>query len=78
MIDDLQPQAGAGQSVSARASDVDGDVVNTTWQWSRSMDMSEWADIDGATSSSYTPQEEDEGYYLRATASYIDGVGAGA
>ena len=41
------------------------------------MDMSEWADIEGATSSSYTPQEEDEGYYLRATASYIDGVGDG-
>ena len=76
-IDDLQPQAGAGQSVSASVSDVDGDVVNTTWQWSRSMDMSEWADIEGATSSSYTPQEEDEGYYLRATASYIDGVGDG-
>ena len=35
----------------------------------------EWTDIDGATSSAYTPQEEDDGYYLRATASYSDGLG---
>ncbi len=74
-IDDLQPQAGAGQSISAKVSDTDGDPVATTWQWSRSMDMSEWEDIVGATSSAYTPQEEDDGYYLRASASYSDGLG---
>ena len=74
-IDDLQPQAGGGQSISAKVSDTDGDPVATTWQWSRSMDMSEWTDIDGATSSAYTPQEEDDGYYLRAAASYSDGLG---
>ena len=39
-IDDLQPQAGAGQSISAKVSDPDGDPVATTWQWSKSMDMS--------------------------------------
>ena len=76
-LSDLQPQAGAGQSVTATISDTDGDPVSTAWQWSRSMDMTEWADIDGATAATYTPQEEDAGYYLRATATYSDGLGAG-
>ena len=76
-LNDRQPQAGAGQTVTASVTDPDGDTVGTTWQWSRSMDMSEWADIDGATSSAYTPQEEDAGYYLRATATYSDGLGTG-
>ena len=39
------------------------------------MDMTEWADIDGATAATYAPQEEDEGYYLRAAATYSDGLG---
>ena len=76
-LNDRQPQAGAGQTVTASASDPDGDIVGTTWQWSKSMDMSEWADIAGATSSAYTPQEDDAGYYLRATAMYSDGLGTG-
>ena len=63
--------------MTASVTDPDGDTVGTTWQWSKSMDMSEWADIDGATSSAYTPQEEDAGYYLRATATYSDGLGTG-
>jgi hypothetical protein len=75
-INDLQPQAGAGQSVTAGVTDPDGSPVSTTWQWSRSMDMSSWEDISGATAAAYTPQEEDDGYYLRATAEYSDGVGA--
>ena len=58
-LNDLQPQAGAGQSVSASVSDPDGDTVTTAWQWSKSMDQAEWADIDGATSSTYTPVEDD-------------------
>ena len=37
--------------------------------------MASWADISGATAATYTPQEEDDGYYLRATATYSDGVG---
>ena len=74
-LNDLQPQAGAGQSVSASVSDPDGDTVTTAWQWSKSMDQAEWADIDGATSSTYTPVEDDAGYYLRATATYSDGFG---
>ena len=45
------------------------------WQWSRSKSASGgWADIDKATSSMYTPDEDgaDSGYYLRATAKYKD------
>ena len=77
-IDDLQPQAGGGQSVSASVSDTDNpSIVGTTWQWSKSMDQAEWSDISGATASTYTPQEEDAGYYLRATATYSDGLGEG-
>ena len=34
-------------------------------------------DIDMATSMTYTPVEADEGYYLKATASYTDGHGSG-
>ena len=46
------------------------------WQWSRSQSAIPVAgtDIDKATSSAYTPDEdgEDSGYYLRATAKYED------
>ena len=77
-LNDLQPQAGSGQSVSASVSDPDNpSIVGTTWQWSKSMDMTSWTDIGTATASTYTPQEEDAGYYLRATASYSDGLGSG-
>ncbi len=76
-LSDLQPQAGAGQSVTATVSDTDGDPISTTWQWAKSMDMVEWSDIDGATAATYTPQDEDDGYYLRATATYSDGLGSG-
>ena len=76
-INDLQPQAGAGQSITANVSDPDGDTVTTAWQWSRSMDQAEWEDIAGAVSSTYTPRSGDAGYFLRATATYSDGLGSG-
>ena len=74
-LDDLQPQAGA--AVSAGVSDPDGDTGETTWQWSKSMDQAAWEDISGATAAGYTPGTGDVGYYLRATASYSDGLGTG-
>ena len=74
-LDDLQPQAGA--AVSAGVSDPDGDTGETTWQWSKSMDQAAWEDISGATAAGYTPGTGDIGYYLRATASYSDGLGTG-
>ena len=48
---------------------------SASWQWSRSTRASGgWDDIDKATGSSYTPDEDgaDSGYYLRATAKYKD------
>ena len=73
---DLQPQA--GEPVSADVSDPDNESLEQTrWQWSKSMDEATWEDITGATSSTYTPKSGDVGYYLRATATYSDGLGAG-
>ena len=66
-----------GKAVMARLSDPDDAVESSVeWQWSKSMTMDgDFADIDGATSDTYTPMAADEGYYLRATASYDDGHG---
>ena len=76
MLDDLQPQVGA--AVSADVSDPDGDTGETMWQWAKSMDKAADGEaIAGATSAGYTPGTGDVGYYLRATASYSDGLGAG-
>ena len=66
-----------GMELTATLSDDDGGVMDYTWQWSRSMDMSSWMDISGATSMSYTPVEADDGYYLRATVMYTDAYGSG-
>ena len=75
-LDDLQPQS--GESVSATLSDPDGDASETAWQWSKSMDeAADGEDIAGATSATYAPSRDDEGYYLRATATYSDGLGSG-
>ena len=63
--------------LTATLSDPDGGVTGETWQWSKSMDMSSWMDIAGATSMSYTPVAEDEGYYLRAMVTYTDAHGLG-
>ena len=40
----------------------------TSWQWARSMDMTDWDDI--GTGGMYTVMDADAGYYLRATAMY--------
>ena len=68
-----------GTEITADLTDPDIATENTdTWQWSKSMTMDgTYVDIDMATSMSYTPVITDEGYYLRATASYDDGEGAG-
>ena len=60
--------------VTAELDDPDGSVINLSWQWARSTDRSNWTNF--ATTSSYTPTEEDDnGSYLRATATYDDGHG---
>ena len=70
-----QPEVGTALTVSL--SDPDGSVSNISWQWAASSDGSNWSDISGANSDSYTPVADDVGIYLQATASYTDGHGPG-
>ena len=70
-----QPEVGTALVVSL--SDPDGSVSNISWQWARSSDGSDWSDISGADSDSYTPVADDVGIYLRATVSYTDVYGSG-
>ena len=72
-----QPQPQVEIQLTANLTDGDGQISSTTWQWARSSDMSEWTDIDGAKSRSYTPAIADIGSYLRATATYNDRRGDG-
>ena len=75
-LTDLQPQA--GESVRASVSDEDSSSLDQVrWQWSKSMDEAAWEDISGASSPTYTPKTGDIDYYLRATATYSDGLGTG-
>ena len=75
-LSDFQPQI--GESVTATLSDPDGDTTRTAWQWARSADQTEWTDIAGARSATYTPGDDDAGMYLRAAATYYDPVGDAA
>ena len=63
-----------GVELTASLSDADGSVTED-WQWSKSMDMSSWTDISGATSMSYTPVDVDVDHYLQATVTYTDNHG---
>ncbi len=65
----------AGSAVTASLSDLDGGVTDLTWTWESSADRSAWDPIAGVEQDAYTPSEDDEGKYLRATASYADGHG---
>ena len=59
---------------------TDPDMVSgaVTWSWERSTSRtSGWAAVSGAASASYQTIDADANYYLRATASYDDGAGAG-
>ena len=67
-----------GDTVTARVTDPDGNIRNTTWQWASSSDgQTGWSDITGANSATYTIVAADIGDFLRATASYDDGDGTG-
>ena len=56
------------------SSDDDGlpDPLALTYQWQSSADGVEWANIDGATSAEFTPDDAEIGLQLRAVASYED------
>ena len=66
-----------GQALTATVSDPDdiSDIDDIDWRWERSSNQTGWIPIGGATADTYTPATGDMGYYLRATASYIDEQG---
>ena len=67
-----------GEAVTASLTDPDDGVMNVEWQWASSADgLTDWTDIVGATSGTYTPVEGNVNNYLRATASYDDDAGIG-
>ena len=63
----LQPRVGI--ALTASLTDIDGGEINVEWQWSNN------ADIDGATSDTYTPTSDDQGDTLTAKAMYTDAQG---
>ena len=68
----------AGNSVTASLTDPDGGVTGVTWQWSKSeTETGTYTDISGASSATYTPVNADLNAWLKATATYTDGHGAG-
>ena len=67
-----------GERVIATLTDPDGGVTRAFWQWASSSNgTSNWTDISGATSATYTPVTTDVGRYLRATVIYDDAAGVG-
>ena len=61
--------------VTAVLEDDDG-PTSVSWAWARSPNgRTDWVNLVGVTSNSYTPTLVDAGNYIRATASYSDGHG---
>ena len=72
-LSSLQPQA--GQPLTATPpTDPDGDASGAvTWEWAKARSArGTFVEIPNQTAASYTPVDDDEGYYLQATASYTD------
>ena len=70
-------QLTSGDTVTATLTDPDN-PTNQVWQWQRSANGStNWSNISGATSASYTTTAADAGNYLRATVTYDDDSGTG-
>ncbi len=68
----------SGTALDATLEDGDGSVSGESWRWARSANgRTNWFNIAGATSSTYTPGEDDEDFYLRARVEYTDNRGSG-
>ena len=62
-----------GSTITADVVDPDGGVAVLTWQWKRSPTADgTFVIIDRKTTPDYKPAPADDGYYLRAIATYID------
>lgn len=65
-----------GNTLRASSTLADADGLGTlAWRWQSSADGSTWADIGGATASSFTPGQAQVGLRLRVVGSYTDGRG---
>ena len=74
-LTDPDGRSGDTPPITGTATDLTDDAA---WQWDKSSDGSTgWTSIAGANSSAYTPDADDVGMYLRATANYTDGEGFG-
>ena len=66
------------EPLTATLTDGDGSVSGESWHWEKSQDgVTAWEAVNGTASDTYTPLQEDEGMYLRATVGYSDGEGLG-
>ncbi len=85
VLDEAQPVI--GQAITARVDDPDNGVAVVTWRWERATSTAPvapntWEVIPGATGPAYMPRSDDKtteerdegdnGYYLRAVATYTD------
>ena len=66
-----------GDPVTATLADPDGVTGTATYEWERSEGRNAWVTIAGANLASYTPVAADTNAFLRITATYDDGFGAG-
>ena len=75
MLSALRPQSQT--AFNATLTDPDGADSGLKWQWAKSSSRSgTYSDIEGAIASIYTPQDTDNGSYLRVTATYTDPEGS--
>ena len=74
----ISSQTQVGETITATAASVTGVPTPTTsWQWQRSTDGSTgWANISGATSSTYTLVAADDTNYVRAVQTSTNAVGS--
>ena len=67
------------EPITATLTDADGSISGACWTWQRrASSTAAWVSLTSPCSSSatsYTPQDADAGYQLRATVSYQDGHG---
>ena len=70
------PKPKLDTALTATLADPDTVSGTPTWQWERANGREGWEAIDGATAASYTPTSAEADRYLRATATYTDGLGA--
>jgi hypothetical protein len=74
----ISSQTQVGETITATAASVSGvPTPSTSWQWQRSADGSTgWANISGATSSTYTLVLADDTNYVRAVQTETNAVGS--